>query len=362
LLVMQARTLVFDCGTGRTRAKVFTQWRDKMEIVEAGKHCKADEAWAAATIAATLQGDEETITTWIEELRALAQKCSCDRAIVGATAGLRQAISQGDVQQSAVTALDVRMAKLSPPLTFHLLQKEDEAARELKAVQYVASLCLPDAPKPVSMLSGGSGSCQIAYYPASAPRFISLDTGMRGASDAMVEGDGKTCSIASGALQVLDDFEKKLADLVRGTNLCGTLRDTVCVIEMLGYLGESQSHMPELAKLGLGGKLRKKNDVVDVLRKQVAAWRADVEKQIPRKVYDKYNVCYDDVYGGLLPACLLGLLELVDAEKAQLYICREWEISPGCKIKPDWSLGMCFEEEEPAAKSAFDTGLNCCSY
>merc|ERR1712066_774976 len=101
------------------------------------------------------------------------------------------------------------------------------------------------------------------------------------------------------------------------------MKGTICMIEMLGYLGESKSQFPDLAALNFSGRLLKKAEVTDTLQTHLKEWR------------NKSVTDHDAAYTGLLPKCLLGLLELVD-DSATLYLAREWAVASDTKIKPDW--------------------------
>merc|ERR1712087_746537 len=98
--------------------------------------------------------------------------------------------------------------------------------------------------------------------------------------------------------------------------------------EMLGYLGENESQFPELPALKLGKCLLKKAKLVCALQTHLKDWMGRTQS-VPD---------YESAYTGLLPKCLLGLLDLFH-DNARFYISRIWAVGPET-IKPDWSLGV----------------------
>merc|ERR1740121_2808503 len=146
-------------------------------------------------------------------------------------------------------------------------------------------------------------SCQIAYYvdAYSSPRFLSLNADMKSTSNQMVDEASIEAALVA--------FDARLAGLVSGTGLSGKLSGTFCVIEMLGYLGESKSQFPELAALNLGKRLVNKAEVVQALQTHLEDWMGRNQS-----VSD-----HDTAYTALLPKCLLFLLDLFD-DNARLYI------------------------------------------
>ena len=339
---MQATTaLIIDCGSGFTRAAVFSRNADGLiRSCEAHSHAGLPDPWRQRKVVDALVEGGAALREWVASMQALIDATGCAKTVVGTTGGLRQAVADGLVTPAMLAALVALLRELAPSATFMALSGDDEARAELAAVQHVAEAALPAAAaRPMGMLSGGGMSCQVGWHErgSSVPSLLSLTPALNTHSHALkartcltADSDGGDGDVRRIALKA---FQANLAAEVEATGRRGKLRGTFCCIEMVGALGSAQDYAGSFAG-GLadeiGSRLVSKQVLVGALESHLERWQAQRGPMAH---------AYYEAYAGLLPAELLGLTALCDDE-ATFYVCRGFEVAPGELLKPSWSLGV----------------------
>ena len=321
--------LIVDCGSGFTRAAVF--FSDSGGIYSLEAHCYAGrqhEPWRQCRIVDALVEGGSTLREWVAGLQALRGLTGCTTTIVGATGGLRQAVIDGKVTLAMLSALSRLLHELVPGATYRGLSGDEEAQLELTSVQYVARTLPLTVVRPFGMISAGGMTSQVGWHEAGAasPSFLSVTTGLNDAAKALREQAAQPADA-----RLLEPFDSRLADAVRATGRCGTLRGTFVVIEMVGGMGSATEYDGCFAALAqqIGGRLVTKAELAGALRCHLDGWQAKGGPMAHR----------NDAYCGLLPAGLLRLLALTD-DAATFYVCRAFEVAPGEFLKPSWALGL----------------------
>ena len=250
---MQPTTaLILDCGSGFTRAAVFTRNADGLiHSCEAHKHAGMDDVWKQRKVVDALVEGGAALREWVASIQTLIDATGCTRTVVGTTAGLRQAVADGLVTPDMVTALVALLRELAPSATFRLLSGDDEARAELAAVQYAADATLPaTVARPVGMLSGGGMSCQVGWHArgCKGPTFLSVTAALNPHSHALYAKCNTEAGLAADTRRVaLEAFQANLAAEVEATGRRGQLSGTFCCIEMVGSLGSADDYAGSFA-------------------------------------------------------------------------------------------------------------------
>ena len=214
---MQPTTaLIVDCGSGFTRAAVFSRDADGLiRSCEAHNHAGLDDAWRQRKVVDALIEGGAALREWVASIQALIDATGCATTVVGTTAGLRQAVADGLVTPAMVAALVALLRELAPSATFRLLSGDDEARAELAAVQYAADATLPaTAVRPVGMLSGGGMSCQVGWHERGCkePTFLSVTAALNPHSHALKAKCDTEAGVAADTRRVaLEAFQAHLA-------------------------------------------------------------------------------------------------------------------------------------------------------
>jgi hypothetical protein len=235
------RSHVVDCGSGSTRAICFTENSTGQEI----DRSKSD--WRGDALALALQDDARVQGL----LELLDEQIPEGPVLLGATAGVRHAINQGDLAQPQLKSFEQRLQDhLGSRAQFAVLSGEEEALAEWEAVQYELSVRSGLAPKECAgMVSGGGMSCQVALRADgdTAPQAFSFE------NFVLVPG-GLVDRAGRGELQVSELFEGLATCRARtSAALQGhrRLEGTFAMIEWVGnYVGDNRP--PRDLGLGLG--------------------------------------------------------------------------------------------------------------
>lgn len=344
-------TLIVDCGSGFTRAKLFHSAAGGDEVQVATAAGRGGDKWRQRRLVDVLIEGGDSLREWVCGIEDLREFSGAASVILGATGGLREAELEGRVTPAHMEAFRALLSENAPDATFRCLSGEEEAQAELRATQHVAGLAVPaDAPRPLGMLSGGGMTAQVAHYatngPSQPPSFLSVVVGLNPATKRMTEAEDARAS--------LRDFQRHLASQVEATGCKGKLGGgTFIVIEMPGGLGSRDDYNGSFARLAerIGQRLLTKAEVAAALSEHLATWDTELlrTRTLPESVPSRYIAT--------LPAELLGLLELFD-DSARIYVCREWPAATSSStasgsasvfgecytesepIRPDWSLGV----------------------
>lgn len=277
-------TTVVDCGSSSTRAITFRE--DHQSILSS-----EESSWHAHPLAMALQNE-----THIQELvDFLAERLPSEGPVlVGATAGVRQAVDDGTV---APEQLDVfcrqLQAKLGDRASFQVLSGVQEALAEWEAV--LQRNWLP--PGCVGMLSSGGMSCQlVATRPdpilCSFPNQVLASGGL---VDQAAKGTLGLETLLEGLRHVREAALEQLKYLPRG------LEGTFALIEWVGYYIGGESSDRDLA-LGLGyDRVLAREEVLDALDMQLASLQKKYLPAWPR-------TCRASSEEGRMPAPSLRML------------------------------------------------------
>lgn len=251
-------TTVVDCGSSSTRAITFRE--DHRSILSSD-----ESSWHAYPLALALQNEKQ-----MQELvDFLAERVPGQGPVlVGATAGVRQALDDGTVapEQLDIFATSLQ-AKLGHRASFQVLSGVQEALAEWEAVLQRNWL-----PRGCSgMLSSGGMSCQlVATSPdpilCSFPNQVLASGGL---VDQAAKGTLGPESLLEGLCHVRKAALEQLRHLPRG------LEGTFALIEWVGYYigGENSDH--DLA-LGLGyDRVLAREEVLEALDTQLASMQKE---------------------------------------------------------------------------------------
>ena len=206
---MQPTTaLIIDCGSGFTRAAVFSRDADGLirsceahsHVARGGGYGELD-AWRQRKVVDALVEGGAALREWAASIQTLIDATGCAKTVVGTTGGLRQAVADGLVTPAMVAALVALLRELAPSATVRLLSGDDEARAELAAVQYAADATLPAAAaRPVGMLSGGGMSCQVGWHErgCKGPTFLSVTAALNPHSHALKAQCDTECDTEAG--------------------------------------------------------------------------------------------------------------------------------------------------------------------
>jgi hypothetical protein len=172
---------LIDCGSGWSRVQKFTIHADgkvHVDDANAGRLPAVDRA-----IAAGAQGQQ----AWLEALAAEVD--SSTPILIGATAGVRDALAQGKLDSAALAAFSGRVREtFGARAQFRVVSGEEEASSELAAVRY----CISAMPGVTAGSGGGSG----------VPGFGGLNAGVDESTVALISSGGMSSQMVFGQAPV----------------------------------------------------------------------------------------------------------------------------------------------------------------
>ena len=104
----------------------------------------------------------QVVEKLLEQENVVVVNAAAPAVIVGATAGLRNALVDGTVKEEDVNKLQIRLKERIPRSSFLVVGGEEEARHELTSVQYCFAAAYPEEAGQAGMCSGGGMSCQLA--------------------------------------------------------------------------------------------------------------------------------------------------------------------------------------------------------
>lgn len=280
---------VVDCGSSSTRAITFRE--DQQSTLSS-----EESSWHTHPLAVALQSERH-----MQELvDFLAERLPGEGPVlVGATAGVRQAVDDGTVAPGQLDVFAQSLqARLGERASFRVLSGVQEALAEWEAV--LQRNWLP--PGCVGMLSSGGMSCQlVATRPdpilCSFPNQVLASGGL---VDQAAKGTLGLQSLSEGLCHVRQAAFDQLKHLPRG------LEGTFALIEWVGYFIGGESSDRDLA-LGLGyERVLVREEVLDALDMQLASIRKKYLPAWPR-------TCPASDEGGRMPTSAPSLRMLVEA-------------------------------------------------
>jgi len=240
------------------------------------------------------------------------------KVYIGATAGLRDALSSGATAQSSVDVFEAALAESSAiDATFHLLTGEEEAKFEHFSAAYCARIC-GFADGPVGLLSSGGMSSQLVH----GDRVVSIPTKIKcgnqlGLELGMEKGTNYYRSTVTSAIDKI---------LPTTQYFVGTDGDMFLAIEMLAAAGE---------KAGIGGQIIPIPEAIEALEEYVIMCKKEEVEAGPyveRKTWRSYVHVMSSIAG-------VKLLSLLNPNSKILF-SRTYSIPESdTPLKPSWALG-----------------------
>jgi len=254
---------VVDCGSGSTRAVSFKEL--------AGGLSWKKTPWRGDALAVALQ-DELRLEAL---LCLLAEQIPAGPVLVGATAGVRQALHDGTLTPAQLTTFQKRLDnRLGSRATFALLSAEQEARSEWKAAQHVLGKA-----RCAGMLSGGGMSCQLVVdaEPKKDATTFSLCNGVL-APGGLVDRAGPQALPVHQLLQGLQDVEAATVSQLQAMPFEGNLCGTFALVEWVGFYVGGQSTDRDMA-LGLGfDKYLTRAQVLQALNQRLETLKGNSEE------------------------------------------------------------------------------------
>jgi len=277
VLVRQpAAVTLVDCGSGSTRALFF---RD-----DGKSHvCWEKSTWRGEALATALQ-DELRLENL---LRLLQQELPEGAVLLGATAGVREAVQDGSLDRSKVRHFEERVkACLGSRAQFMVLSGEEEARAEWEALQHALAFT-PGLQIGLfnGMMSGGGMSCQLAVQADDAGlSLFSFRNGVLapgGLADAAQRN-----SLLSGELEVRLGEARTIARK-QVAELPKQLEGSFALVEWLGLYVAGESTERDLL-MGLGyNRWLKQQDILQAVNEHLTSLGRQFLKgsvPIPRRV------------------------------------------------------------------------------
>lgn len=289
-----------------------------------------------------LLSEIQVVEKLLEQENVVVVNAAAPTIIVGATAGLRNALVDGTVKEEDVDRLQSRLKQRVPGSSFLVVNGEEEARHELTSVQYCFAAAYPEEAGQAGMCSGGGMSCQLAI-PAgeredgrenATPLCVSLPYCLKTANKAC----GQASKIGPGAdalLGCVDDFCQQIYAVSAATREKILSSDHIynqprpfAAIEMLGnYLSPH-----------VGNEIMNLDQARGCLLGFVAGWKEAVRRTTPmgREEWDWRS------YATVLTACEgLAMLEMLPCGSTVCFsngfaVEKEREEL----MKPSWSLGV----------------------
>ena len=331
------RRTVVDCGSGWTRVEAFSRhtddglvWVDGRTRLDSAPLNQVLESGQGSAWLDTLEDHLVHLAAHVEESATSCAEADAVPVFIGATAGVRDAVSSGAISEAALKEFE--SAALAKGWEFTIIAGEAEAGLELEAVRYCVLEGLPAGekrapawatPGQIGMLSSGGMSSQLVY-PLKASKgggicTLSLETKLK--------AEGNKACLQHGVEHGLQHYARHLESIIGelGETECGLgkLKGTYVAIEILGDVGK---------RAGIGRHVVTAEEAAGVLDAYLAQWvaRATVEQT------SAWN--WKDVVHGtsaLQARHMVGLLH----PQASIYFSRTFVLGEGHELKPSWSLG-----------------------
>lgn len=236
-LLTEAESItVVDCGSGSTRAISFKE--------DGGQLSWEKSSWRGDPLASALQ-DELRLESL---LCLLGRQVPKGRLLLGATAGVRDAVEKGVISASHLRFFEDRLQhRLGKRASFTMLSGEQEGQAEWEAVQH--QLARPE--ECAGMLSGGGMSCQLVARraePLEEPQFFSFPNEVL-TPNGIVDRAAAGSLTLSEAVTALTDLEGRL--LKQFSTLPTGLSGCFSLAEWVGFYVGGEPTARDLA-LGLG--------------------------------------------------------------------------------------------------------------
>mmetsp|Transcript_4239 Transcript_4239/g.8597 ORF Transcript_4239/g.8597 Transcript_4239/m.8597 type:complete len:431 (-) Transcript_4239:240-1532(-) len=292
---------VVDCGSGSTRGIHFSEARGVEGLPMLRKR---KSAWRGDPLALALQ--DEAKTAGLVDL--LAQQLPSGLVLVGATAGIRNALDTGVLTREQLGAFSRRLrAGLGERASFDVLSGVGEGKAEWEAVAHELSahpgagrLKFEDC---AGMLSGGGMSCQLAVKGKGAEEAAVFSFG-----NSVLTPGGLVDRAAQGSLTGRELFEglraHEAAVAEKVSRLPRSLSGTFALIEWVGFYVAGEPTARDLP-MGLGyERPLSRHEILDALERHLQALRPQRgDVIVPRPV------AVSLVYGTVLRALLRGVFD-----------------------------------------------------
>ena len=368
-----------DAGSGWTRIERFSR-RDQDGLIQ------LDGTKRLPPLADVLIAGGNEPERWLQSLAAAldaseegvgSQRDGDELVYIGATAGLRSALADGALTEATLADFKALVHDtLGKNARFAVVSGEDEAALELRAVEYcvrASGAIQRDSAKSehgqsidlrihsgqnqdadygagdcalgltrLGLISSGGMSSQLVFPlenrdgNSGGVRALSLPTALKKEGNRRCLQDGvergltaygsyldrvvASASVATAAGSTADS----------GTGL-GQLRGTFICIEMLGAAGE---------RVGIGRQVLSVRAATEALDAYIVRWLKTAERDTAEEVAKR-------TWKSVVPATSAlqarRLLELLHPD-AQLYFSRTFELVPGLVLKPSWTLGYALRQ------------------
>jgi hypothetical protein len=274
---------VVDCGSGATRAVSFShqaESQDQAETLSAQK-----SSWRGEPLALALCNEQQTGNL----LGLLEEKLPGGLVLVGATAGVRDAVKRGDLLQAQLEDFASQLQdRLGCRASFSLLSGEAEARAEWAATIHTFKTKTAHAAAsqewPIElagMLSGGGMSCQLAVCGEGGiddPDCFSFDHRVL-APGGLAERATAAMLTAAELNEGLRSMDEVMVDCMAG--LPCRLRGTFALVEWVALFIASDPTERDRS-LGLGYERRlNRQQIIQALDRHLQSLRPDAHDGTP---------------------------------------------------------------------------------
>lgn len=311
-------TVIVDCGSGYSRASNFYRSSETNLI-------HATAAVSGIDALHTVMRCPQKLPEWLKRLVKMVKEIDAEatRVLLGATAGVRDLVSSGEIKAEEVERFrDLLATTMELPLEIRLniLSGEDEARYEFMAAKYCVNQCdlIPDVCD-LGLLSAGGMSSQI--FVNGVP--YSLQTEIKKGNEMCVEH-----GMEKGKAE-FQEHVKKVIDQNLPENV-GSEKVVYVAIEMLAGAGE---------KAGMGGGAAESvSNAIEILtsfieKKTKEDRMLGVEGE---RTWRTYGFVMSAIVGRLI-------LERLHPESKVLF-ARNFELGKDHILKPSWPLGHAIEQ------------------
>lgn len=269
---------VVDCGSGSTRAISFTD--DGVLPLSWEK-----SSWRGDALVSALKHELHTKAL----ICLIAKNIPTGPVLLGATAGIRQALADGELTSAQLQGFQRRCQdRMGARARFAVLSGLDESKAEWTALLYKLKSHSFKANECMGMLSGGGMSCQLAIRntgtsDAFDASFFTVQNGVLapgGLVDRASHGELTTTELRRG----LEAVEASAAEQLRG--LPQGLSGSYALVEWVGlYVGGHDTERD----IGLGLSYERaigRNELLEALELKLSSLQKSIEMdcKIPRKV------------------------------------------------------------------------------
>mmetsp|Transcript_135578 Transcript_135578/g.270482 ORF Transcript_135578/g.270482 Transcript_135578/m.270482 type:complete len:468 (-) Transcript_135578:186-1589(-) len=267
---------VVDCGSGATRAVSFShqaESQDQAETLSAQK-----SSWRGEPLALALCNEQQTGNL----IGLLEEKLPAGLVLVGATAGVRDAVKRGDLLQAQLEDFASQLQdRLGCRASFSLLSGEAEARAEWAATIHTFKTKTAHAAASqewptelAGMLSGGGMSCQLAVCGEGGiddPDCFSFDNRVL-APGGLAERAGAGMLTATELNEGLRSVEEAMVDRMAG--LPRRLRGSFAIVEWVALFIASDPTERDRS-LGLGYERRlNRQQIIQALDRHLQSLRS----------------------------------------------------------------------------------------